>query len=156
MKINFTNLVRQLTPVHKRQPMRLALLRAFIAPLQLLFDNFNQWRSDTRMTINVNSQVKILEEYLRRKYNEPISIKIVTFDDGLLMVCLESEGQLMMPEIGYTDEKMADLPLSGEIREQFGDCDFIVYIPAGLELDLIRAEIEKYKQALIAYNIIQN
>lgn len=156
MKINFTNLVRQLLPVHKRQPVRLALLQAFIAPLQLLFGHFCQWRDNTRMMVNVNSQVKIFEEYLRRKYNEPISIKIVTFDDGLLMVCLESEGHSMMPEVGNTDEKTVDIPLSGEIREQFGDCDFIVYIPAGLDIGLIRAEIEKYKQALIEYNIIQN
>lgn len=156
MKINFNNLTRQLLPPHRRQTARLALLCSFVAPLQLLLDNFTRWRSDTRMLINVNSQVKIFEEYLRWKYNEPISIKIVTYKDGLLSVCLENEGTLLQPEFGIETEKTVDIPLDGEIREQFGDCDFIVYVPAGLELDLIRAEIEKYKQALIKYNIIQN
>lgn len=155
MKINFTNLVRQLTPPHKRQPVRLTLLRAFIAPLQALFDSFGKWRSDTRMMINVNSQVKVFEGYLRKKYNEPITIKIVTFDDGLLMVCLENEGTLQQPDIGFADEETADVPLDGEIRERFGDADFIVYIPAGADISLIRAEIEKYKQALTSYKIVQ-
>lgn len=155
MKISFINLVRQLTPPHKRQPVRLTLLRAFVAPLQLLFNSFDKWRSDTRMMINVNSQVKVFEGYLRKKYNEPITIKIVTFDDGLLMVCLETEGTLQQPDIGLEDEETIDVPLDGEIREKFGDADFIVYIPAGLDVNLIRAEIEKYKQALTSYKIIQ-
>lgn len=156
MNIQFTNLVRQLLPPHKRQPARLSLLRAFVAPLSQLFASFDKWRSDTRMMINVNSQVKIFEEYLRKKYNEPITIKIVTFDDGLLLVCLESEGTLLQPEVGFTDEQTIDIPLDGEIREQFGDVDFIVYIPAGIDIVVIRAEIERYKQALIKYKIIQH
>lgn len=155
MKIQFANLVRQLTPPHKRQPVRLTLLRAFVAPLQVLFNSFDKWRSDTRMMINVNSQVKVFEGYLRKKYNEPITIKIVTFDDGLLMVCLESEGTLLQPDIGQEDEKTVDIPLDGEIRMQFGDADFIVYIPPNIDIDLIRAEIERYKQALTDYKIIQ-
>lgn len=156
MNILFNNLVRQLLPPHKRQPVRLSLLRAFIAPLSQLFASFADWRSDTRMMINVNSQVKVFEGYLRKKYNEPVTIKIITFDDGLLMVCLENEGILLQPDIGLEAEKKIDVPLDGEVRDRFGDADFIVYIPAGLDINLIRAEIEKYKQALTKYKIIQN
>lgn len=156
MNILFNNLVRQLLPPHKRQLVRLSLLRAFIAPLSQLFASFADWRSDTRMMINVNSQVKVFEGYLRKKYNEPVTIKIITFDDGLLMVCLENEGILLQPDIGLEAEKKIDVPLDGEIRDRFGDADFIVYIPAGLDINLIRAEIEKYKQALTKYKIIQN
>lgn len=62
----------------------------------------------------------------------------------------------MMPPIGLETETMVDVPLDGEIRERFGDADFIVYIPAGIDINLIRAEIENYKQALTKYKIIQN
>ena len=156
MKINFDNLVRQLLPPHKRQPVRLMLLRAFAHPLADLFADFGKWRDDTRMMVNVNCQVKVFEGYLRKKYQEPISIKIITFSDGLLLVGLEEEGTTMMPSIGLETEAMVDVPLDGEIRECFRDADFIVYIPAGIDIDLIRAEIENYKQALTKYNIIQN
>lgn len=156
MNILFNNLVRQLLPPHKRQSVRLSLLRAFIAPLSPLFASFADWRSDTRMMINVNSQVKVFEGYLRKKYNEPVTIKIITFDDGLLLVCLENEGVLLQPDIGLEAEKKIDVPLDGEVRDRFGDADFIVYIPTGLDINLIRAEIEKYKQALTKYKIIQN
>lgn len=155
--INILNLVRQLLPPHKRQPVRLALLKSFLNPLETLFKDFYIWRENVRMMINVNSQVKIFEGYLRKKYNQPIAIKIITFSDGLLLVGLESEGAAMMPAIGLEQEnRFAEVPLETEVRDRFGDADFIVYIPASVDINLIRAEIEKYKQALVTYKIIQN
>lgn len=155
--INIPNLIRQLLPPHKRQTGRLALLQSFLKPLETLFTDFDIWRANARMMINVNSQVKVFEGYLRRKYNQPIAIKIVTFSDGLLLVGLESEGSAMMPAIGLESEnRFAEVPLETEVRDQFGDADFIVYIPASVDINLIRAEIEKYKQALVTYKIIQN
>lgn len=108
------------------------------------------------MMINVNSQVKVFEGYLRKKYDEPIKIKIVTFDEGLLLVGLVEEGMTMMPEIGLEGEDhFTGVPLDGEVRERFGDANFIVYIPITVDVNVIRAEIEKYKQALTIYKIIQ-
>lgn len=155
MNIIFPNLVRQLTPPHKRQPVRLALLRAFVAPLCELFAGFDAWRKDTRMLVNVNSQVIVLEGYLQQKYNEPITIKIVTYADGLLDVGFEEEGEAMLPHIGLIDtEPPVDVPFEGEIRMMFGDVDFIVYIPPGVSVNLIRADIEKYKRASKRFKII--
>lgn len=154
--ITISNLIRQLLPPHKRKNIRLALLQGFGKPLENLWESFFEWRSNTRMMVNVNCQVRVFEGYLRKKYREPISIKIITFSDGLLLVGLEEEGTTMMPPIGLETETMVDVPLDGEIRERFGDADFIVYIPAGIDINLIRAEIENYKQALTKYKIIQN
>lgn len=155
--INILNLARQLLPPHKRQPVRLALLQSFLNPLETLFKEFNTWRANARMMINVNSQVKVFEGYLRKKYNQPIAIKIVTFSDGLLLVGLSNEGEAMKPAIGLKSEKRpAEVPLRTEIRDRFGDVDFIVYIPSSVDINMIRAEIEKYKQALVTYKIIQN
>lgn len=155
MNINFRNLIRQLLPPHKRQPVRLALLRAFAAPLAELFASFAAWRADTRMMINVNSQVKVLEGYLRKKYNQPIAIKIETYADGLLIVGFEQEGELMTPVIGEENEdRTAEIPKDEhEVRERFGDVDFIVYVPQTIDLNAIRADIEKYKQVLTRYKI---
>lgn len=156
LNINFLNLVRQLLPPHKRQPVRIKLLAAFFSPLQSLFDLFVTWRDNSRMMVNVNSQVKVFEGYLRKKYNEPISIKIVTFDNGLLLVGLEIEGITMWPEISFENEnRMKEIPLEKEIRNKFGDADFIVYIPKSVDKIQIEAEIEKYKQVLTTYKIIQ-
>lgn len=157
MKVNYLNLVRQLLPPHKRKPTRLAFLQSCITPLHELFISFSGWRDNTRMMVNVNCQVKVFESYLRKKYKEPIAIKVVTFDDGLLLVGLEEEGMTMMPAIGLEEENtFAGIPLDGELKERFGDADFIVYIPSSVDKILIEAEIEKYKQALTRYKIIQN
>ena len=93
---------------------------------------------------------------LQKKYNAP-TIHIETYGDGLLLIGLEREGIAMQPEIGLEHEDVvAKIPLENELRGQFGEADFIVYIPAGVDADLIRTEIEKYKQALTKYKIIQN
>lgn len=155
--IRIPHLVRQLLPPHKRQARRLALLQAFLSPAEELFREFMQWRSNIRMMVNVNCQVKVFEGYLRKKYKEPIAIQIVTFSDGLLPVGLEIEGITMMPDIGLEEEAhYAPIPLDGELRERFGGVDFIVYLPATLDPKQIEAEIEKYKQVLTQYKIIQN
>lgn len=155
-RIDYRNLVRQLLPTHKRQPVRLWWLRGLVAPLGGLFAAFDKWRSDTRMIVNVSSQVAVFEGYLRKKYNEPIAIKVVTYDDGLARVSLRAEGpaQRLRTALRSEPERQA-IPLRGEIRARFGDADFIVYIPTGVDADLIRAEIERFKQALVRYKIIQ-
>lgn len=156
-KINYDNLIRQLLPPHRRQPVRIWLLQVFVAPLKSLYDGFAAWRDEVRMRINLTSQIRILEGYLRLKYDPTLSITIVSFDDGLLAVGLESEGDNYHPRIGLESEAgyMVAIPLEGEMRGSLGDVDFIVYIPHGVDPNLIRAEIEKYRQAGVKYRIIQ-
>lgn len=154
--IEYDNLVKQLLPPHKRQRVRLWLMRTFVMPLRVLFEAFNLWRDDIRMLMNITNQVKVLEGYLQKKYNA-LTIHIETYGDGLLFIGLERESIAMQPEIGLERENVvAKIPLADELRGQFGSADFIVYIPAGINADLIRTEIEKYKQALTKYKIIQN
>lgn len=156
VSINFSRLVKTLMPPHKRQTKRLRWLQSLLsAPLNSLFASYDVWRTNTRMMINVNCQVKVFEGYLRKKYNEPIAIKIVTFEDGLLPVCLEEEGTTQQPSFGDEVADMVAIPLDGEMRLLFGDVDFVVYIPKGVNADLIGAEVEKYKQALTTFKIIQ-
>lgn len=155
-RINYRNLARQLLPVHKRQPVRLWWLRGLLAPLGVLFAAVDKWRSDTRMIVNVNSQVAVFEGYLRKKYGQPVAIKVVTYDDGLAQVSLRIEGDSQRLRTALRVETAHEpLPLRGEIRARFGDADFIVYIPTGVDIEAIRAEIERFKQALVKYKIIQ-
>lgn len=155
-KINYSNLIRQLLPPHKRQASRIAFLKGLTAPLESLFDSFDTYRNDSRMMFNVNSQVKILEGYLRKKYNEPVGIKVSTFNSGLLNVGLEIEGETMMVWFGMSDEgQLKGIPLKDELRDKFAEADFVVYIPAGIDKLQVEADIEKYKLALVTYKIIQ-
>ena len=156
-KIKFSNLARQLLPVHKRRPDRLLLLRGFLSPLQTLFDNFNSWCGNMRMIVNVNSQVKVLEGYLRKKYNEPVAIRIATYQDTAPRVGLRSEGTTHRLRVGIRSEgNMAAVPLRGEIRSQFDDVDFIVYISARVDIESLYADIERFKKATVSYKIIQS
>ena len=136
-KININNLIRQLVPPHRRQPVRLSLLCGLLFPLRQRWEWFDLWRDDIRLRINVNSQVMILEGYLRNKYGD-LRIKIVSFDDGLLLVGLLSEGDLYMPKIGLLSagEPLISVPLLREKRLGLDDVDFLVYIPEGITAPL--------------------
>jgi hypothetical protein len=139
--------------------VRLWWLRRLVAPLQGLYLDFLAWRADVRFRINLTGQVRVLEGYLNMKYDpEESRIRIVAFDDGLLWVGLESEGDNYHPRIGLESEpdSLVGIPLENELRGSLGDVDFIVYIPVGIHPDLIWSEIEKYRLAGMKYKIIQN
>lgn len=172
MNIDIKNLIYQLVPPHKRLPVRLRWLTSLLSPLMELWADFYVWRQKSRMLINVNSQVDVLEGYLRILFGEPIAIKIESYSDMLLWVSLSSETENMQPEFtGKYDPGTAaaaanadtgadagiypEIPLAQEIRNRFNDTDFIVYLPAHVDRARVEAEIDKYKQALIRYKIIQ-
>jgi len=155
-KINFPNLVKQLLPNHKRQPVRLGILEALLAPLNGIFSVFNIWREETRRIIKINNQVIVLEKYLQYKYNNEL-IRVRTYDDPLLNVSLRGENELYRLTIGLRQEMVfCDIPLRGELSEVFGNADYIVSIPASVKIEDIRADIERFKQILIKYKIVQS
>lgn len=157
MDIDIRNLIYQLVPPHKRLPVRLAWLSSLLAPLVDLWVSFYAWRANAKMMVNVNSQVAVLEGYLRKKYNQPVAIKIESYTDGLLWVSLLSESDTHRPAFGrFGEEPNPEIPLKDEIRERFEGYDFIVYIPSSVDRTLVEADIDKYRQALIKYKIIQS
>ena len=90
-KIDFRNQVRQLLPEHKRQPVRLRILRAFVKPLADLFAAFSLWRDETRKLLNVTNQEGVLEQFLRNKYGAA-DITIESYRETGFAVGIRSEG----------------------------------------------------------------
>ncbi len=149
--VNFRNFVRQYLPAHKRQPVRLALLRAMVH-LKGVFDDFAVWRDDYRYKIAVNSQVRVLQGHLRKVFGADIVVR--SFAEQYLEI-----GLLVEPahwrSFGLDGEDVfIPVALQGENEALFGDVDFIVFTPAGVDLALLRAEIEQYKLADKDYKII--
>ncbi len=166
MDINIRHLVYQLLPPHKRQHNRVNWLVALLKPLSDLWENdilksdpwdgFYAWRANKRMMVNVNSQLLVLQGYLRKKYKEPVRIYIESYSDGLPWVALNlEESEQLLLQTGLSGEEHERVPLKDEIRTRFNGADFKVYIPKGLDKALIAAEIEKYRQALVKYEIIE-
>lgn len=158
VKIDFGNLARQLLPSHKRQPMRLRFIQALLLPLTLLFKRFDAWRYDIRREINMTGQVGILEGYLRHKYGNQ-TIRIETYIEHGFAIGLEAEGIVNAQPIGHDltagKNKAALIPLQGEIRDSFGDIDFVVRVPHGIDLEAVRIDVERFKQVLTTFKITQ-
>lgn len=162
MELNIQNLIFQLVPFHKRLPNRLAWIEKMLKPLSDLWDTFRKWRMETRMMVNVNSQMMVLERFLQIKYGDNVGIRIESYADGMIHVALDTESEELQQEIYSRYEQavnrteILDIPMHDEIRTRFDGVDFIVYIPAeGVNRVQIEADIEKYRQALIKYRIKQ-
>ena len=157
MDIDIKNLAYQLVPPHKRLPLRLRWLSAMLMPLAEQWTLFCAWRTASRMLVNVNSQTAVLEGYLRTKYHEPTAIKIESYEDGLLTIALsdESEDRQVRFHSSEKGNPVPEFPLSQEIRNRFEGVGFLVYIPGHLDRTLIEAEIDRYKQALMTYRLVQ-
>lgn len=148
---NFYLLIKTLLPFHKRQPKRLAFLNSLL-PIDSLLNSFHTWANYTLMMISVNSQVKVLEGYLRSKYNNK-NIIIKLYEDGLLPIGLLDEGDNNLLYVGESD--FIDVALLGETVNEFDDIDFWVIIPQSLSYDEVLSEIEKYKLIDKTYKIMR-
>ena len=144
--LNFKEIVRQNVAPHRRQPNRLGWLWALV-DLESVWDAFVAWRDYYRYKVHVTSQHKSLEGHLNKTFGGGILIK--SYEDQFLAIGLNSE-----PAHWVLFEPMQEIALEGEGGQSFQDVDFIVYVPEGVDLNLVRAEIERYKIADRTYKIV--
>ncbi len=144
--LNFKELVRQHVAPHRRQPARLGWLSALV-DLQGVYNSFAAWRSYFRYKVHVTSQHKALQGHLNKTFGGGILLK--SYSDQFLAIGLNNE-----PAHWVLFSPMQGIALEGESGQSFEEADFIVYAPSGINLNLLAAEIEKYKLADKAYKII--
>lgn len=151
LRIRFDELVRTYIAPHWRTPNRLSWLQS-IVNLQPAFDRFDAWRAYYRYKIMLNGQRLVLEGHLRKTYGPGISVK--SYADGLVGIGLNSETAHWRSFGLQAENRFVSIPLNGEGTKEFDGYDFLVIVPAAYDINLIRAEVEKYKLADKKYNII--
>ena len=144
--LNFKEIIRQYVAPHRRQANRLNWLWALI-DLDSVWKSFSEWRDYYRYKVHVTSQHKSLQGHLNKTFGGGILVK--SYDDQFLDVGLDVE-----PAHWVLFEPMQEIALEGEGGKSFEDVDFIVYVPPGVNLNLVMAEIERYKIADRTYKII--
>lgn len=145
--LNFKELIRQYVAPHRRQTVRLSWLRALL-DLESVWDAFAEWRDYYRYKVHVTSQHRSLQGHLNKTFGGGVLIK--SYEDQFLDVGLNSEPAHWV----LFDAPMPEIALEGEGGQSFRDVDFIVYVPEGVDLNLVRAEIERYKIADRTYKIV--
>lgn len=145
--LNFREIVRQYVAPHRRQENRLKWLWALV-DLESVWASFSAWRDYYRYKVHVTSQHKSLECHLRKLFGTAIVVK--SYNDQFLEIGLISE-----PAHIVVFDTYQNVALEGESEQVFSDADFIVYIPSGISLELVKSEIEKYKLADKIFKIIQ-
>lgn len=155
IKIHYPNLIRQTLPPLKRTPVRLAWFNALLSALIEMYNEFQRWAELQRMLINVNGRTMVLEGFLRFKYGNT-EIAISTTIDNLPGIGLVNEGDIYIALVGLLDEtaKPFELPLISERQGGEYDVDFVVFVPAGVNVNDVIADIERYKTPLATYNLV--
>ena len=155
IRLNIDNIVRALLPWYKRKPLRLAWLTGLASPLTGLWGEFAAWRMEMRLMMRVTAQVKVLEGYLQGHFSD-LRLLVETYDEQGLAVGLESEGDTHLVAVPLPSEgEGVMVALQGEMRAQWGDADFLVYVPQGIDPDAVRAAVERFKIAGIKFKIKQ-
>lgn len=144
--LNFKELIRQYVAPHRRQSIRLGWLWALV-DLDGVWQSFAVWRDYYRYKVHVTSQHCSLQGHLNKTFGGGILIK--SYDDQFLAIGLNTE-----PAHWVLFDPMQEIALEGEGGKSFQDVDFIVYVPEGVDLSLVRAEIERYKIADRTYKIV--
>jgi len=152
LNANFDLLIVQLLPPHKRQTVRVKILR-ILFNLSDLFNRFHEWRKKQLLLIHITSQVKILEGYLRNLFGKIITIRENA--DKLKGISKLAEGQLQMMGLSTETGMLASFPLLSEFGKDLQGADFIVIAPADIDSEALKIEIEKFKQMDKKYIIKQ-
>jgi len=148
LNVNFLRLILQLLPPHKRQPIRLFVLQSLIDLLPV-YNVFDIWRSQQCRLINMNSQKKVLESYLKMIIHP--SVFILTYTEMLVLISLFVEEQLI--SVGLLSESTVLLPLLDELNILDG-FDFVAFVPAGTDVEKTKIEIEKFKAIDKHYKVV--
>ncbi len=148
--IRFDELIRNYVAPHKRTPKRLAWLTGII-DLQGTFDKFSAWRSYYRYKIMLNSQRLVLEGHLRKIFGPEIVVK--SYDDGYVGIGLLIEPAHWKMFGLKSENHNIPFPLIGENGLEFEGYDFLVIVYGDYDINMIKAEVEKYKMADKKYNI---
>ncbi len=151
MLINFNKLIWVLLPIKLRTPIHLALLRAFLRPLNTIQALLNFYKKDTSYKLNHNGQVCYLEKMLNDRFDQ-ITRRIYIID-----------GQTYKELYIYNKAELKPVFLNTVYiypYNEFGDSgvDFIVYLNGVVlsddEMNEIKALLNYYKLASKRYVIL--
>ncbi len=146
--INYERLITLLLPTRLRGATIQDLLKAFLKPFQILFNQFISYREATIITLTHTGQVMYIEHILNDTYDE--DQRRIHIDDGDEYRYPEflynySEGQQALELNNYDN---GQIEMNNAIEFNLIN-DFVVKIPATLPSDdnAIREMVNRYKQA---------
>lgn len=159
--LNVPQLIKDLTPMNLRQPIRNDWLYALNVQLVNLYNNFLTQRDEDIYDVNHSGQLLSLQELLNDKF-DPVN-RLITIDDGVWLddFYLYNKEEKVYTYL-YNKDEVIDPSLQqyifnnkeSEDRDKF--YDFIVNVPNILtsEEKEIRLYIDRYKAFGFVYKLI--
>lgn len=149
MRASFYHLVRSLLPYHKRQTNRLALLRVVMHKFDQAMNWLADYRKEVRRSLNITAQTIVLKSHLNNLFDPSLRrIIIKHYDEQSLPIGLIADGVENYAAFKLNGETYTDIYVSllGESQSEL-DVDYIIRIPAGVSVNSLLAELNKYRLA---------
>ncbi len=157
IEFSFSEFIRRMLPVHKRQSNRIALHTWTMTELSNLWTSFVTFRENAVFESNSTGQTISLEALLNRNVTgSNNSIYIKQGNDGGLFLSTDTENSdfvWLSLEIEATDSVF--IPLDGEVSTALA-VNFEVYIPNTANKAQVTEIVNRYVVAGYTYNIIQS
>jgi hypothetical protein len=147
--------LKWLSPIRRTSDL-LQFIYALVNPIHELWTEFVSWRTSQYYNLNITGQTYALQEHLNSKFDNTLRrINISHYNDLGFYVPLESEGYEPVAISLESEDWGEFIALEGEVYESIG-VSFQVYIPLSLNVQLVIAELMKYKLAGRSFEVLTN
>ena len=150
--IDYNRLIAIMLPSSLRKPLVFGLLRAAVAALQTLYEEFCEARDEHNFRLTHNGQVCYLQAALNAKFKSSYGTILIlsAIRDGEWLYAIAEDGTGITKAISESnDDDEQDVPLVySELALNSAQNEFIVSVPSDLYdtmLDSIKAFVDQYK-----------
>lgn len=157
LEFDIYEFLRRQLPIHKRHENRLALFDWALNQIRVVWNQFVNWRSEMIYESNITGQKIALVNLLNRRVaGSGNNISIAEKDDGGLFIGKLTENiDFLYMSTATENADNGEFPKEGELATAL-TADFIVYVPAGVNVDQVAEIVDRYVIAGYDYEIQQN
>lgn len=144
---NLQKLVNLILPFWIRKPNRVKLFISIFWPLQSLFNEFADFKTEMDFRTQYNCQQKSLESLLNKRYDPVLKrIRIITTSD-LKAIYYSFNSTEINPNLGYSrfsSEIIVSPRYIFNAEELSSSVRFVVRIPAALDNETVKSQMKSW------------
>ena len=157
MTIDWNKFTRWLVPSYLKKERHLAWLQVMLTPIKTLHTSFVAFRAISQRQAAISNQTAVLEDELNVLMGlerGQIVIRNQVYQKAGSYKYFLSENSSIKKYRYFLSENAPPTYAYTLAEQQSNEADFIIYVPAGLDISKVSAFIDKYKLPDKTYQIV--